>query len=72
VHQKNNNCEAFAIFRHFLYPIPNLTTCPSSPAASEPIFVVNPFDHLRKKGAMMQKVNVSHGKAKMDKVMTKR
>jgi hypothetical protein len=28
------------------------------------------FDHLRKKkGAMMQKGNVSHGKAKMDKMV---
>jgi hypothetical protein len=46
-------------FCNHLSPIPNLTTCPSSPAAREPISVAIAFDHLRKKGAMVQKANVS-------------
>jgi hypothetical protein len=49
------------VFRNSLRPIPNISRCPSSPAARKPIFVVIPFDHLRKKGALMQKANVSHG-----------
>jgi hypothetical protein len=47
----------------------NLTTCPSSSAAREPISGAFPFDHLWKKGAIVQKVNVSHGEAKMDKLV---
>ncbi|SAM04795.1 hypothetical protein [Absidia glauca] len=59
-------------FRNPLRSIPNLTTCTSSPAAREPIPVVIPFDHLRNKGAMMQKVNVSHGETNMDKTARRR
>jgi hypothetical protein len=32
------------------------------------MFVAVSFAHLRKKDAMMQKVNVSHGKVKMEMV----
>jgi hypothetical protein len=39
-------------------------TCLSSPADREPISVAIPFDHLRRKEAMMQQANVSHGKTK--------
>jgi hypothetical protein len=35
--------------------------------AREPISVVIPFDLSRKKEAVVQKANVSQGKAKMDK-----
>jgi hypothetical protein len=59
-------------FHNPLRPIPNLPTCPSSFAVREPITVVIPFNQLRKKGAMMQKVNVSPGKIKMDKMARKR
>jgi hypothetical protein len=55
-----------------LRPIPSLTTCTSSPGAREPIFVAIPFDQLRKKGAMMQKTNVSHEKTKMNKTVRRR
>jgi hypothetical protein len=48
-------------FRHPMRPIPNLTTCPTSPAAREPISVAIPFDLLRKRGAVMQMANVGHG-----------
>jgi hypothetical protein len=37
-----------------------------------PISVAIPFDHLRKKRAMMQKANVSHGKTMMDKMVRRR
>jgi hypothetical protein len=38
------------------------------PGFRKPLFPIpNPFDHLRKIGAMMQKATVSHGKTKMDK-----
>jgi hypothetical protein len=57
-----------AIFSLFLRPIPDLTTCPSSPAAREPISVAILFNPLRKTWAKMQNANVSHGKAKMDKM----
>jgi hypothetical protein len=50
------------VFRNPLGPIPNLTTSQSSLSARKPISIVIPFDHLRKKGAMIQKVNVSHDK----------
>jgi hypothetical protein len=46
--------------------------CPSSPDAREPISFVNPFDHLRKKEAMVQKANVSHVKTKMGKLVRMR
>jgi hypothetical protein len=54
-----------------LRPILNLTICPSSTGAREPISVVIPFDLLRKKEAMMQKAIVSFGKA-MDKTVRRR
>jgi hypothetical protein len=50
----------------FLHPVPNLSACPSSPGAREPISVVVPFDLLGKREAMMQKVNFGHGKTNMD------
>ncbi|SAM06726.1 hypothetical protein [Absidia glauca] len=53
------------VFRNTLRPIPTLTTCPSSPAAREPISVAISFDLLRKGKVMVQKANVSHGKTKM-------
>jgi hypothetical protein len=45
---------------NLLRPIPNLTTCPSSPAARELISVVLLFDLLRKRRVMMEDVNVSN------------
>jgi hypothetical protein len=57
------------VFRNPLRPIPYLTASLYSPAARELISVAIPFDHLRKKRALMQKANVSHGKAKMDKMV---
>jgi hypothetical protein len=59
----------FTFFCNHLRPNANLTTCPSSPGTREPISVAIPFDQLGKKGALMQKVNVSPGKTKMDKNM---
>jgi hypothetical protein len=59
VHLKKDS-EDFPI----LVPIPNITPFPSSPATRESISVVIPFNHPRKKGVMMQKVNVSHGNGK--------
>jgi hypothetical protein len=38
----------------------------------ESLFVVIPFDHPRKKRAVMQKANVSHGEAKKDKMARRR
>jgi hypothetical protein len=46
-----------------------VTTVPSRPGVRKPIPVVIPFDHLRIKGAMMQKANVGHDKPKMDKAV---
>jgi hypothetical protein len=69
---KNKNVRASVSCRNPLRPIPNLTTCPSSPDVREPISVVIPLDHLRKKGAMMQKANISHGKTKIDKMEGRR
>jgi hypothetical protein len=40
-------------FGNPLHPIANLTTCPSSPAAREPISVVISYDLLRKRRVMM-------------------
>jgi hypothetical protein len=55
-----------APFRHFLRPIPNLITCPSCPAAREPISVAILFDLLRKKRVMMEDVNVCHGRKQVE------
>jgi hypothetical protein len=33
------------------------------------MFIAIPFDHVRKKKAMMQKANVSHGNTMMDEVV---
>jgi hypothetical protein len=51
--------------------VPNLSPCPSSPDFREPISVAVPFDLLRR-GAMMQKVNVGHGRIKMDNMVRRR
>jgi hypothetical protein len=45
--------------------IPNPNPCAIDPGARERIPVVIPSDHLRKRGAMMQKVIVSYDKTKM-------
>jgi hypothetical protein len=58
-----------SFFRHPLSPIPNLSTCPFSPGAREPISVAILLNLFRKKGAMMQKVNVSDGKTELDKMV---
>jgi hypothetical protein len=57
------------VFRNPLRPIPNLTKCPLCPNARKPISIAISFDLLRKKVAIVQKVNVSHGKTKMDKTV---
>jgi hypothetical protein len=62
----------FPFYLHPLRPSPNLTTCPSSPAAREPISVAISFDLLRLKEAMMQKANVSYSMTKMDKIMRRK
>jgi hypothetical protein len=73
VHLKKKKLQEFPkAFRDRLRPILNLTICPSSPAAREPISVAISVDQLRKKEAMMQKANVSHGKTKMDKTVGRR
>jgi hypothetical protein len=59
-------------FRDPLRPIPNITTGPFSRGTRESTSVATPFDHLRKKGAMMQKANVSHGKTMMDTMLRMR
>jgi hypothetical protein len=56
----------------WLRPIPNLVTRPSSHGAREPVSVVLPFDNSRKKKGNGAKGNVSHGKAKMDKIVRRR
>jgi hypothetical protein len=52
--------------------IPNPSPCPSSLGAREPISVAIPLVLPRKKAALMQKVNVSHGKTKVDKAARRR
>jgi hypothetical protein len=47
------------IYRNILRPVPNRTTCSSSPGARKSVSIAIPFDHLRKKVAVMQKANVS-------------
>jgi hypothetical protein len=66
------NSEGCPIFSLSVAFNPNLSICPPIPAAREPIFVVNLVDHPRKKGATMQKANVSLGKPKMNKMMRRR
>ncbi|SAM05613.1 hypothetical protein [Absidia glauca] len=44
-------------------------SCTSSPSARNPISVAILLILLREKEAMMQKTSVSHGKAKMDKMV---
>jgi hypothetical protein len=56
-------------FRNPLRPIPYLTINPCSPASKKPIPVVIPLDQRGKKEVMMQKVNVSDCKRKMDKMV---
>jgi hypothetical protein len=57
VHLKKN-CDDFSMF----FVVPILIICPN---AREPISIAIPFDLSRKKGAMMQKANISHGKLYM-------
>jgi hypothetical protein len=52
-------------FNFPLVSIPDLRPCSSSPAAKKLISVALSFDLSRIKGAMMQKVNVSHGEKTM-------
>jgi hypothetical protein len=54
-----------------LVPIPNLTTCPSSPAIRESIFVAISFDLLRKRRAKMDDVNVSNVR-EVDRMLKRR
>jgi hypothetical protein len=60
------------VFRNRLSPIPNPSPCVSSPTVKESISIAIPFDLPRKKGAMKQKANFSHGKPKMDKKVRKK
>jgi hypothetical protein len=48
------------VFRNAWRPNPNLTTCPSSPAAREPIFVAILLNLQRKRRVVMDDVNVSN------------
>jgi hypothetical protein len=50
------------VFHNPLRPIPNLTTCPSSPAAGEPISAATLLNLLRERRVMRQDVNVGHDK----------
>jgi hypothetical protein len=54
VHLKN--CH---VFRNLLRPIPNLTTCPSSLGAREPISVAILLNLIRKRRELMDDVNVN-------------
>jgi hypothetical protein len=47
VHQKKT-ARISPFFCNLLSPIPNLSTCPSSPGAIEPIPATIPFDLLKK------------------------
>ncbi|SAL95709.1 hypothetical protein [Absidia glauca] len=60
------------VFRKLLSPIPDPSPCPSSPASREPISVAITIDLQRKRRVMTQKVNVSQGKQKVDKLRTSR
>jgi hypothetical protein len=48
------------VFRNPLRPIPELTICPSSPAAREPLSFAISVDLLRKRRVMMDNVDVSN------------
>jgi hypothetical protein len=73
VRAPNKDCKGIThVFHNRLRPISNLSSCASSPCVREPISIAIPFGLLRKKRAMMQKANVSHGKVKMDKVVRRR
>jgi hypothetical protein len=61
------DCVGFPKFHNPMVPIPSLCPCPSRPGARKPISVAIPSDRLRKR-----KVNVSHGKTKMDKMVRRR
>jgi hypothetical protein len=50
------------IVRNPLRQMPNLTLCPSSPAAREPISVVIPSDLPRKRRVMLKDVNASNAR----------
>jgi hypothetical protein len=60
------------VFRNPLVPVAYLSACLSSRGVGESISVAIPSDHIRKKGVMMTKANVSHCEAKMDKMMRRR
>jgi hypothetical protein len=60
------------VFPYPLRPISNLSTCPSSPGAREPVSVGILSNLLRKRRVIMKDVNVSHGKPKMDKMVKRR
>jgi hypothetical protein len=55
-----------------LHPIPNLTTCQSSPDARKPTSVAIPLNLLRKRRIKVKDVNVGQGKLKMDKMVRRR
>jgi hypothetical protein len=65
----NKSCGGNHVFRNSSVPIHNPSPCRFSPAAREPISVAMSFYLLRKRGAIMQKANVDHGKTKMDKTV---
>jgi hypothetical protein len=66
-----NGERGFPLF-FVIHGVRSVIICPSISATRELISVVIPFDRLRKKEAMMQKVNVSHGKPRMDKALRRK
>jgi hypothetical protein len=61
----------FPFFRDHLHPIPELTTCPSSPVARKPTNIVTqPI--FQEKSSNDAKENVSHSKTKMEKMVRRR
>jgi hypothetical protein len=57
------------VFRNPLFPIPNSSPNASCLGARKPITIAIPFDLPRKKGAVMQKENVSYGVKKVNTIM---
>jgi hypothetical protein len=55
-----------------LFPIHDPSPNALGPGARKPIFLAIPFDLPRKKGAMMQKENVSYGVKKVNTIMGKK
>jgi hypothetical protein len=60
------------VFRNPLVPFHHLNTRPSSPGARESVYIAITIDHLRKKGAMKQKANISHGKTMTSRMARRR